>query len=74
MVDGHHDLDNAIAINSSVFNAARLLGPAVAGIMIALCGEWPCFLLNGLSYLAVLASLLAMRVRPLARRTTAPAS
>ena len=70
MVDGHNDLDNAIAINSSVFNAARLLGPAVAGIMIALCGEWPCFLLNGLSYLAVLASLLAMRVRPLARRTT----
>ena len=70
MVDGHHDLGNAIAINSSVFNAARLLGPAVAGIMIGLCGEWPCFLLNGLSYLAVLASLLAMRVRPLARRTT----
>ncbi len=69
MVDGHHDLDNAIAINSSVFNAARLLGPAVAGIVIGLCGEWPCFCLNGLSYLAVLASLLAMRVRPNWRRT-----
>ena len=69
MVDGHDDLGNAIAINSSVFNAARLLGPAVAGIMIGLCGEWPCFLLNGLSYLAVLASLLAMRVRPVVRRT-----
>ena len=68
MVDGHDDLGNAIAINSSVFNAARLLGPAVAGIMIGLCGEWPCFLLNGLSYLAVLASLLAMRVRPVARK------
>ena len=68
MVDGHNDLDNAIAINSSVFNAARLLGPAVAGIMIGLCGEWPCFLLNGLSYLAVLASLLAMRVQPVPRK------
>ena len=70
MVEGHDDLGNAIAINSSVFNAARLLGPAVAGIVIGLCGEWPCFLLNGLSYLAVLASLLAMRVRPVARKTT----
>ena len=50
MVNGHDDLGNAIAINSSVFNAARLLGPAVAGIVIGLCGEWPCFLLNGLSY------------------------
>ncbi len=66
MVD-RHDLGNAVAINSSVFNAARLLGPAVAGIMIGLCGEWPCFLLNGLSYLAVLGSLMAMRVRPVAR-------
>ena len=66
MVERPDDLGNAIAINSSVFNAARLLGPAVAGIVIALCGEWPCFLLNGLSYLAVLASLLAMRVRPVA--------
>jgi MFS family permease len=61
------DLGNAIAINSSVFNAARLFGPAVAGIVIGLYGEWPCFLLNGLSYLAVLASLLAMRVRPAKR-------
>ena len=64
------DLGNAIAINSSVFNAARLLGPAVAGIVIGLCGEWPCFLLNGLSYLAVLASLLLMRVQPAARSAT----
>jgi MFS family permease len=70
MVD-RRDLGNAIAINSSVFNAARLLGPAVAGVVIGLCGEWPCFLLNGLSYLAVLASLLAMRVRPVARAATA---
>jgi MFS family permease len=67
MIEGHGDLGNAIALNSSVFNAARLLGPAVAGIVIGLSGEWPCFLLNGLSYLAVLGSLLAMRVRPSVR-------
>jgi MFS family permease len=67
LVERHEDLANAIAINSSVFNAARLLGPAVAGLVIGICGEWPCFLLNGLSYLAVLASLLLMRVRPVAR-------
>ena len=70
MVDGHDDLGNAIAINSSVFNAARLVGPAVAGVVIGLCGEWPCFLLNGLSYLAVLASLLMMRVRPVVQKAT----
>jgi MFS family permease len=67
MVPRADDLGNAIAINSSVFNAARLMGPAVAGIVIGLCGEWPCFLLNGLSYLAVLASLLAMDVRQAGR-------
>ena len=67
MVERHDDLANAIAINSSVFNGARLLGPAVAGLVIGMCGEWPCFLLNGLSYLAVLASLLLMRVRPVAK-------
>jgi MFS family permease len=67
MVERHEDLANAIAINSSVFNGARLLGPAVAGLVIGICGEWPCFLLNGLSYLAVLASLLMMRVRPVAK-------
>ena len=67
MVERHEDLANAIAINSSVFNGARLLGPAVAGLVIGLCGEWPCFCLNGLSYLAVLASLLLMRVRPVVK-------
>ena len=67
MVPRPEDLGNAIAVNSSVFNAARLAGPAVAGVVIALCGEWPCFMLNGLSYLAVLASLLVMKV-PVAAR------
>lgn len=66
MVDDRDDLANAIALNSSMFNAARLLGPAIAGVVIPLLGEWPCFLANGLSYLAVLASLAAMRVRPMA--------
>jgi MFS family permease len=67
MVERHEDLANAIAINSSMFNAARLLGPAVAGFVIATFGECPCFMLNGLSYLAVLGSLLAMRVRPVVK-------
>jgi MFS family permease len=67
MVERREDLANAIAINSSVFNGAKLLGPALAGLVIGIGGEWPCFLVNGLSYLAVLASLLLMRVRPVAR-------
>ena len=61
MVERREDLANAIALNSSMFNAARLIGPAIAGLLIRLLGEWPCFLINGLSYLAVLGSLAAMR-------------
>lgn len=56
------DLMNAIALNSSTFNGARIVGPAVAGVLVATVGEGWCFLLNGLSYLAVLAGLLAMRL------------
>jgi MFS family permease len=66
MVEQREDLANAIALNSSMFNAARLIGPAIACLLIRLLGEWPCFLINGLSYLAVLGSLAAMRVRPVA--------
>jgi MFS family permease len=62
MVAGSDDLPNAIALNSSVFNLARLVGPALAGPLIALLGEGNVFLLNGLSYLAVIAALLAIRV------------
>ncbi len=62
MVDRREDLGNAIALNSSMFNGARLVGPSVAGILIATVGEGMCFLLNGLSYLAVIAALLAMRI------------
>ncbi len=66
MVERREDLANAIALNSSMFNAAKLIGPAIAGLLIRLLGEWPCFLINGLSYIAVLWSLAAMRVRPVA--------
>jgi MFS family permease len=62
MVEGRENLGNAIGLNSSMFNAARLVGPAVAGFMIAAVGEGLCFLLNALSFLAVLAALLAMRL------------
>ncbi len=62
MVAGSDDLPNAIALNSSIFNLARLVGPALAGPLIAALGEGNVFLLNGLSYLAVIAALLAIRV------------
>jgi MFS family permease len=55
------DLVNAIALNSSMFNGARIIGPAVAGVIVAAVGEGWCFLANGLSYLAVLAGLLSIR-------------
>lgn len=59
---GKEDLGNAIALNSSVFNGARIVGPALAGLVVQAWGEGICFALNALSFLAVLASLLAMRV------------
>jgi MFS family permease len=62
MVDNKKDLGNAIALNSSIVNAARLLGPSVGGILIATVGEGACFLINGLSYVAVIAGLLMMRL------------
>ncbi len=64
IVEDRNDLGNAIALNSSMFNGARLIGPSVAGVLIATMGEGLCFLINGISYLAVLAALLAMRVKP----------
>ena len=64
MVDNRDDMNNAIALNSIIINAARLVGPAVAGALIALVGEGVCFLLNAGSFLAVLAALCAMRIHP----------
>jgi MFS family permease len=60
MVEEHEDLSNAIALNSLTVNAARLLGPSLAGVIIAAVGEAWCFMLDGVSYLAVIASLLLM--------------
>jgi MFS family permease len=62
MVEDREYLSNAIALNSSMVNAARLVGPALAGIIIAGIGEGYCFLLDGISYLAVIISLLAMHI------------
>ncbi len=62
MIDKREDLGNAIALNSSIFNGARLIGPTVAGILIALVGEGVCFLINGLSFVAVIAAIMAMRI------------
>ena len=64
MVEDRADLPNAIALNSSMVNLARLVGPSVAGVLVALAGEGWCFLLDGFSYLAVIASLLMMRLAP----------
>jgi len=64
MVEDRNDLSNAIAINSSMVNGARLIGPALAGIVIAAVGEGWCFLIDGASYLAVIASLFMMRLLP----------
>ena len=70
MVEGREDLPNAIALNSSMVNAARLLGPSIGGVVIAAAGEGWCFMVDGVSYLAVIASLLAMRIT---RRAAGPA-
>ncbi len=60
---GKEDLPNAIALNSSIFNGARVVGPAIAGFTIAWIGEGWCFFLNGVSFLAVIAALLGMRIQ-----------
>ncbi len=64
MVEKREDLGNAIALNSSMVNSARLLGPSIAGLLIAFTGEGICFLINGISYLFVIVSLLFIKVPP----------
>src|SRR5271157_1359869 len=59
---GREDLPNAIALNSSLFNSARIIGPAIAGVLVAAIGEAWCFFANGVSYIAVIAGLLLMRI------------
>lgn len=61
---GREDLINAIGLNSSLFNGARMTGPAIAGVLVAAIGEGWCFLLNGVSFAAVIVALLAIRVAP----------
>ena len=61
MISDRDDLANAIALNSSMFNAARLVGPSIAGLMIATAGEGWCFFVDGVSYLAVIIALVAMK-------------
>ena len=61
MISDREDLANAIALNSSMFNAARLVGPSIAGLMIATAGESWCFLVDGVSYIAVIIALVAMK-------------
>lgn len=60
---GKDDLMNAIALNSSIFNSARVVGPGIAGLLVAALGEGWCFLINAVTYLAVIAGLLVMKVR-----------
>ena len=66
---GKEYLMNAIALNSSMFNGARIVGPAVAGILVASIGEGWCFFVNAVSYIAVIISLMMMKVAP---RTESP--
>lgn len=64
MIEKKEDLGNAIALNSSMVNGARLIGPSLAGILISITGEGTCFLLNGISYVFVIIFLLMMRIAP----------
>jgi len=68
---GKDDLMNAIALNSSMFNGARVIGPAIAGILVAKIGEGWCFFANAVSYIAVIIGLLMMRVSPPVRAAMA---
>lgn len=67
---GKEDLINAIALNSSMFNGARIVGPAIAGVLVAAVGEGWCFMLNAASYIAVLAGILMMRITHVERPRT----
>lgn len=68
MVEDKKDLGNAIALNSTMVNGARLLGPALAGVAIGIVGEGGCFMIDSVSYIAVIASLLAMQLAPRKKR------
>lgn len=71
MIEDRNDLGNAIALNSTMVNGALLLGPALAGVTIGIAGEGGCFLIDGISYVAVIASLLMMKIQPVEVAPTA---
>jgi MFS family permease len=71
LVENKDDLGNAIALNSVMFNGARLVGPSIAGLLISIVGEATCFFLNGISFLAIVIALLAMNV-PERKRESEP--
>jgi len=64
MIEKKEDLGNAIALNSSMVNSARLIGPSIAGVLISLTGEGMCFMINAISYIFVIAFLLMMKITP----------
>lgn len=68
LIEDKKDLSNAIALNSSIFNTARLIGPTIAGILISLFGEGICFLINAISYFAVITALLLMKIKPVSKK------
>ena len=70
MVEKKEDLPNAIALNSSLVNVARFIGPAVAGLLVAAVGEGFCFLINGISYVAVIIALLAMKINKITKKVS----
>ena len=72
IVEDREDLPSGIALHSSIFNGARLVGPSIAGLIVAAWGEGACFLLNAVSYLGVLAALVAMRLPPRETEETHP--
>src|SRR5512133_2952963 len=67
MVGNKEDLGNAIALNSLMFNGARLIGPSVAGLLLAVTSEGVCFMINAISYIFVVASLIMMKLEPVKR-------
>jgi len=67
---GREDLVSAIGLNSSMFNSARIIGPAIAGLLVAYIGEGWCFFANAVSYIAVIAGLLMMKLGPVVREET----
>ena len=74
MIENKEDLGNAIALNSSMVNLARLVGPSIAGVVIAATSEGWCFLIDGVSYVAVIVALLRMRIAPAPARASARAA